>query len=271
MSLPLVARAGNDRLCNRQESQYCRSSLDAVAGLHLDGGIAIEQNIHARAKLDDPNPLAAGYPISYFKIENDTARDQAGDLLEDYGTAFAFHGDDVLLVLLRRMRCHGVEELATLVAHVADHAGNRRAVHVHIEDAEKNADPVPRSSVHGRQRNIGHFTIAGRNDGPGDRGNLALGITEEPQKESRQQQHRDGVGPSGQPCDHARSQQAARSIEVAVTDHRNSIRIIILRKSVGWRDGGLAGPAVWRPGGDTRLSTSQFRARLYLVPARTAA
>src|SRR5260370_32543217 len=158
MSLPLVGRACTDRLRNRQKSKYRRSSLDAIAGLHLDGGMAIEYNIHARAKCDEPNPLAAGYPISYFKIENDTARDQAGDLLEDYGTAFAFHGDDVLLVLLRRMRCHGVEELATLVAHVADHAGNRRAVHVHIEDPEKNPDPLPRSSVHSRQRTICHFT-----------------------------------------------------------------------------------------------------------------
>src|SRR5713101_3031636 len=221
MSLPLVARAGNDRLCNRQESQYCRSSLDAIAGLHLDGGIAIEQNIHARAKLDKPNPFAAGYPVSYFKIENDAARDQAGDLLEYYGTAFAFHGDDVLLVLLRRIRSHGVEELAAPIAHVADHACNRRAVHVHIEDAKKNADAVARSSVHGRQRNIGDFAIAGRNDGPGDGGNLALGITEEPQEESCQRQHRDSVRPSRQPRDDNRGEQAARTIEVTVTDHRN--------------------------------------------------
>src|SRR5260370_41885215 len=180
MSLPLPGRDCTNRLRNRQKSKYRRSSLDAIAGLHCDGGIAIEYNRQARAKFHEPNPLAAGYPISYFKIENDTTRDQAGDLLEDYGTAFAFHGDDVLLVLLRRMRCHGVEELATLVAHVADHAGNRRAGHVHIEDAEKNADPVPRSTVHGRQRNIGHFTIARRHDDPEDCRNLALGITEEP-------------------------------------------------------------------------------------------
>src|SRR6266446_1023309 len=249
MSLPLPGRAGTDGLRNRQESKYCRSSLDAIAGLHLDCGFAIEQNIHARAKLDEPNPLAAGYPVSYFKIENDAARDHAGDLLEDYGTAFAFHGDDVLLVLLRRMRSHGVEELAAPIAHVADHSGNRRAVHVHIEDAQKNADPVPRSSVHGSQRNIGHFTIAGRNDGPRDCGNLALGITEEPQKESRQQQYREGIGPSRQPCDYARSDKAAHPVEVAVTNHRNSIRVIIWRKSFGWRDGRLAGRAYGRRAG----------------------
>ena len=136
-------------LRNRQNGKYRRSSLDAIAGLHLDCGIAIDQNIHARTELDEPDPLAAGYMVSHFKIENDTARDQAGDLLEDYGTAFAFNGNDVLLVLLRRIAVHGVEELAALIAHVADHARNRRAVDVHIEDAEKNADAVARSSASG--------------------------------------------------------------------------------------------------------------------------
>src|ERR1700676_2334752 len=98
-------------LRNRQEGKDRGSSLDAIARLHLDRGVAIEQNIHARSKLDEPDSLAAGYMVSHFKIENDTARDQTGDLLEYYGTAFAFNGDDVLLVLLRRIGLHGVEEL----------------------------------------------------------------------------------------------------------------------------------------------------------------
>src|SRR6202158_5119418 len=208
-----------NRLRNRQQGKYRGSSLDVIARLHLDRGIAIEQNIHARAKLDEANPLAAGYPVFHFKIENDTARDQAGDLLEYYGTVLAFNGDDVLLVLLRRMRSHGVVKLAAPIAHVADHACDRRAVHVHIEDAEKDADPVPRNSVGSHQRYVGHFAIAGRNDCPGEGWDLALWIAEKPQKESCQQQHRDGVGPSRQPRDHARSEKAARTVEVAVTHH----------------------------------------------------
>src|SRR5208282_2268658 len=149
MSLPLRGRAGGNWLRNRQKGKYRRSSLDAIARLHLDGSIAIEQNIHAGTELDESNPLAAGYVVSHLKIENDAARDQAGDLLEYYGTTFAFHGDDVLLVLLRRLRCHGVEELAALIAHVTDHACNRRAVHVDVENAAKNADPVARRSAGG--------------------------------------------------------------------------------------------------------------------------
>src|ERR1700704_2584509 len=95
-------------LRNRQKGEDRGSSFDAITELHLDCGIAIEQNVHARPKLDKPNPLAAGYMVSHFKIENDAACDQAGDLLEYHGTSLAFNGDDVLLVLLRRIRGHGV-------------------------------------------------------------------------------------------------------------------------------------------------------------------
>src|ERR1700681_705157 len=104
VSLSLRGRAGRDWLRNRQEGKDRGSSLDAIAELHLDRGITIEQNIHARTELDKSNSLAAGYVVSHFKIENDTARDQAGDLLEYHGPAVAFNGDDVLLVLLRRIR-----------------------------------------------------------------------------------------------------------------------------------------------------------------------
>src|SRR5208282_4740148 len=104
MSLPLRGRAGGNWLRNRQKGKYRRSSLDAIARLHLDGSIAIEQNIHAGTELDESNPLAAGYVVSHLKIENDAAR---------------------------------------------DHACNRRAVHVDVENAEKNADPVARSSAGG--------------------------------------------------------------------------------------------------------------------------
>src|SRR5271165_1021360 len=110
MSLPLGSHAGVNRLPNRKKCKHRRSSFDAIAGLHLDFSIAIKENIHARAEFDEPNPLAARYGISYFEVENNAARYEAGDLLEYYGTAVALHGDNVLLVLFRRVRSHGVEE-----------------------------------------------------------------------------------------------------------------------------------------------------------------
>src|SRR5260370_14174721 len=224
--LSLPGGGGMNRLCiwmrNRQNGKYCSSTLDAITGLHLDCGTAIDENIHARTKLDEANPLARGYVVSHFKIENDAARDQAGDLLEYYGTAFALNGNDVLLVLLRRIRLHGVEELAALIAHVADHARNRRAVHVHIEDTEKNADAVPRSSASGHDRYIGHFAVSWRNHCPRNRRNLALGIAEKPQKECYHQQQRNRVGPLSQPGNGAHGQQGPSTVVEAPTHHGNS-------------------------------------------------
>jgi hypothetical protein len=49
---------------NWQESEYRSSSLDAITLLHLDSGIAVEQNIDTRTKLDEPYTLAASYVIS---------------------------------------------------------------------------------------------------------------------------------------------------------------------------------------------------------------
>ena len=61
---------------------------------------------------------------------------------------FAFHGHDVLLILLSRGRVHGIQELALLIAHVANRTRDRRTVHVDIEDVEKYADPRALTSVH---------------------------------------------------------------------------------------------------------------------------
>ena len=55
----------------------------------------------------DPNLISpTRWPratVLRLEVEYDAARDQAGDLLEDHGAAFAFDGDDVLLVFLSRI------------------------------------------------------------------------------------------------------------------------------------------------------------------------
>ena len=126
-----------------QVGQHAGSALHAVADLHVDAGRSIEQYIHARSELDQAHALAALQPISNFGIENDAPRQQARNLLEDDGLPVAFHGNDILLVQFRGSLIHGVQILAALVAHIANHARNRRAVHVHIEHAEENAEPRP--------------------------------------------------------------------------------------------------------------------------------
>jgi len=90
MGLPLHGCAGGNRLLhrlrNRQYRQHRRSSPNPVAKFHLDCRVRIDQNIHARAKLDQSHTLAPGYAVSNLEIENDAARDQTGDLLEYYDT-----------------------------------------------------------------------------------------------------------------------------------------------------------------------------------------
>src|SRR5271165_2050280 len=69
-NLPLRSPTGRNRLSNGlrngQHGKYSRSALHAIATLDLDGGVAIEQHIHARAKLDEPYPLAAFNMISHL-------------------------------------------------------------------------------------------------------------------------------------------------------------------------------------------------------------
>ena len=74
-----------------------------VPGFYLDGGVTIEHHIHARSEFDQAHALAARDRVANFEIKYDAAGDQSGDLLENHGAAFAFHGDDVLLVFLSRV------------------------------------------------------------------------------------------------------------------------------------------------------------------------
>ena len=71
-----------------------------IAGFHLDSGIGIEENIHARAELDQAHALAAGHGVTDFHVEDNSARDQPRDLLEHYRAPLACHGHDVLFVFI---------------------------------------------------------------------------------------------------------------------------------------------------------------------------
>ena len=108
-----------------------------------------KMNINARAEFDEADALAAGNRVSYFEVEDDAAGDQAGDLLEDDGAAFAFDGDNVLLVFVGRVWGHGIEKFAALVVDIADDSSDRRAIDVHVEDVEENADAGALSGVVG--------------------------------------------------------------------------------------------------------------------------
>ena len=62
---------------------------------------------------------------------------------------------------------HGIQKLALLIADVANHARDRRAIHVHIKDVQKDADAGAAYAVHGDGRNVGDLAVGGRNHGAG--------------------------------------------------------------------------------------------------------
>src|SRR5215813_15566273 len=77
---------------------YARARCHSHAGFHDDFPFRTEEDVHARSEFDQSDALAGGNLIARLLIAHDAARDQSGDLFEDYGRAAAFHCDDVLLI-----------------------------------------------------------------------------------------------------------------------------------------------------------------------------
>ncbi len=122
-------------------------------------GGGVQQDIDSRTKFDQADAFSALHPIADFLVENDPARQQSRDLLEHHGLPVALDRDHILLVVLGRCRVHGVQKLSLLIANIADHPRHRRTIHVHIKDAEKNADPGVRNAIHQNGRHVGNFAI----------------------------------------------------------------------------------------------------------------
>ena len=91
-----------------QVCQNTGSALHAVSHFDLHVAAGVQQNVDPRTKLDQSHSLSAFHPIAYFFVEDDPARQQSCDLLEDYRLPVSFDGDRILLVVLGRGRVHGV-------------------------------------------------------------------------------------------------------------------------------------------------------------------
>ena len=90
----------------------------------------------------------------------------------------------------------GHQKLALLVMHLLDDAADRSAVHVHVEDVQKDADPVEPAF-----RLDGDHLAVGRRNGHRPGRNLAVRVAEEIEAEKGQQDHRGRKPGSGQPAD----------------------------------------------------------------------
>src|ERR1019366_7399193 len=140
-----------------------------------------EMYIAARAEFDQPRALALADFIAHLNTAYDAARDQAGDLFERHGRALAPHRDDVLFVIPRALLAAGHQKLAFLILPLLDHPADGRAVHMNVENVQKNTEAVPTVLRFHR-----HHLAVRRRDRHRTGRNLALRIAEEIQAEQRQ-------------------------------------------------------------------------------------
>ena len=122
-------------------------------------GAQRQQNIGARAKLDEAHALATFNRFAHTLGKNDAAGKYAGNLLEDNGAAFPLHGDGILLVFFGAGGIHGVDEFAGLVLDVLDPSRHRRAINVHVKHIQEDADSFSLLAPDLAGANVGHLAI----------------------------------------------------------------------------------------------------------------
>src|SRR5260370_8599172 len=175
---------------------YAGAGGDALAGLDGDFPLRTEEDVATRAEFDQPDALADGDLVAGFLSEEDATRDQLGDVFEDDRGAVAGDGDDILFVIARTFFAAGHQELALLVQHLLDGAADGGAVHVHVEDVEKDTQAIePAFGFDGD-----HFAVGGR-DGNRSGRNLAIGIAKEIKAEEGEEGHGDREPGSREPKD----------------------------------------------------------------------
>ena len=102
----------------------------------------------------------------------------------------------VLLVALGRSRVHGVEILAFLIVDAAHRAADGRAVDVHIENAQENADALASAFRSGDGCSFCDQAVARRNNQTLAGGDGAMGIAEKPEEKRGQKDRSDAPAPS---------------------------------------------------------------------------
>src|SRR5579871_2606503 len=189
----------------------------------LDGNFPLrpKKDVDAGAKLDQPHALSLAHRVPGVLIENDAARDQSGDLREGDAGSVARYAHRVALVLRAGRFFAGHQELSLCIFDFGDAARDRRAIHVHVEDIQKNADARRAGAV----GDYAHYFPVGRRHHHGTLGNGPFRVAKEVKAERAQQEHRDGKYRTGEIPDH----RAARSKRCRVVDavhHHRSFSIV---------------------------------------------
>src|SRR5215212_3567196 len=112
----------------------------ALAHLPEDFDAAGQHEVRARTELDEPETLAQLQAVAGSLPADDPAREDARDLFADHGHPLALDRQRVLLVDEARVVARGRDEAPFRVGHVQDFARDGRAVDVHDEGREEDAD-----------------------------------------------------------------------------------------------------------------------------------
>src|SRR5262249_4804676 len=129
-------------------------------------------DIRPAAEPDETETLPGHDLLALAQLADDAASDKPGDL--DHGEIAAAVGGAVLrgdadrhpLIVDARLVETRIEELALAIGELPDLATDRDAVHMHVEDVEKDADPGHRGAAH---------LELGRRHGGSDRDDPAVG------------------------------------------------------------------------------------------------
>ena len=153
---------------------------------HQKVPLRTEHHIHARTELDQSDALPGRDFIPGLLVAHNPPRNQAGNLLKHHARAVAFHLHRVLLVCDGSQFLARHQEPAFLILHARDGAADGRAIHVHVEDVQKNTDALLGDALRAHR----HDLAIGRRDSHRTSRNLALRIAEKIQAECRKNEQR---------------------------------------------------------------------------------
>src|SRR6185503_267537 len=114
-----------------------------------------------------------------------------------------------------------------LVAGITNSAGDGGAIHVNIKHIEKNTDSRALDAVVQNWGNRGYFSVSRGNNRPGFAGYHSVGIAEEPQEKSRQQESGRRPRWTDNPGNQATRGQHRQTVIVAFWSHESLLKGII--------------------------------------------
>src|SRR5262249_4079326 len=173
------------------------AAADVHACFHHDLNFPRHQQVCARSEFYHPKTLATFYSLAPLLPTNNAAGQNAGDLGNSVDHLIALDYDAVWFVQIARIFLRGHHKFAFFVSDINDFAGNGRAIDVHVERRQENADQPLRVLTVGRP-DQGDPAVRGRHDDARSQRNRASGVTKEEDHEAGNQHQRNRRPPVDQ-------------------------------------------------------------------------